>query len=359
MRGHYPAEIDPLVAALGIPDARILLAPYFGDGGRVTVDGVHHLRRGDALVPVAETEFAKDPVFGYRSSDLRDWVRERAGVARGARPREVRVLTLDAIRGDGPDAVRDALLALPDGGVLAVDAAAERDIEVVALGALLAEQTGLPVVGRTAASYVRARAGLPTVLPLGPHEIDTGRPGLVVVGSRAHDHDPAGAPAGRSTKSIMTLELAVSELLAEDAVGRQRRVATLAAAADQTLRAGVTPVIVASGRSRGARIVRPTCRSAQRSRPRSYRSCAPSSHGRPGSCPKAASPAATSRPLDWAWTRHVSWDRCCRACRSGSPGRAHAGRDCRCWCSLAMSEVPTRCGTRLAASLATRHEGSP
>jgi len=162
LRGHYPAEIDPLVTALGVPDARILLAPYFGDGGRLTVDGVHHLRRGDDLVPVADTEFARDAVFGYRHSDLRGWANERASAVTGARQRDIAVLTLDRIRGEGPAAVRDALLALPAGGVLAVDAAAERDIEVVALGALMAEGAGLPLVGRTAASYVRARSGLTT-----------------------------------------------------------------------------------------------------------------------------------------------------------------------------------------------------
>lgn len=247
LRGHYPAEVDPLVAALGVPDARILLAPYFGDGGRLTVGGIHHLRRGDDLVPVADTEFARDAVFGYHSSDLRAWVQERAAAIPGARQRAVQVLTLDRIRGDGPGAVRDALLALPDGGVLAVDAAAERDIEVVALGAVMAEQAGLPLVGRTAASYVRARAGLDTVLPLDPDEIDTGRPGLVVIGS----HVPTTTAQMERLLAdppirIMPLALSVSELLADGADGRRRRIETLAAAADEALREGVTPVIMTS-----------------------------------------------------------------------------------------------------------------
>ena len=183
LRGHYPAEVDALAGALGIPEARVVLAPFFGDGGRVTLDGVHYLRRDDRLVPAAETEFARDPVFGYRSSDLRDWVAERVAAVPHSRPRPVAVLTLDRIRMGGPDAVRDALLELPPFGVLAVDAAVERDIEVVALGALMAERQGLPVVGRTAASYVRARAGRRPVEPLAVDEVRSGRPGLVVVGS--------------------------------------------------------------------------------------------------------------------------------------------------------------------------------
>ena len=95
LRGHYPAEVDALVDALAISDARVVLAPFFGDGGRVTLDGVHYLRRDDRLVPAAETEFARDPVFGYRSSDLREWVAERSTAVPHSRVRPVAVMTLD------------------------------------------------------------------------------------------------------------------------------------------------------------------------------------------------------------------------------------------------------------------------
>ena len=78
---------------------------------------------------------------------------------------------------------RDELLALPPRGILSVDAAAERDIEVVAHGALLAELAGVDLVARTAASFVRARAGRESVRPLASEQIQAGQPGLIVVGS--------------------------------------------------------------------------------------------------------------------------------------------------------------------------------
>src|SRR5262245_26233870 len=70
LRGHFPAETDGLSAGLG-PFRGILLAPYFRDGGRLTIGDVHYVQRGEALVPAADTEFARDPVFGYSSSNLR------------------------------------------------------------------------------------------------------------------------------------------------------------------------------------------------------------------------------------------------------------------------------------------------
>jgi uncharacterized protein YgbK (DUF1537 family) len=75
LRGHFPAETDGLAAVLG-PFDGILLAPYFGDGGRLTIHDIHYVQRGDELVPAADTEFARDPVFGYASSNLRAWAEE-------------------------------------------------------------------------------------------------------------------------------------------------------------------------------------------------------------------------------------------------------------------------------------------
>jgi uncharacterized protein YgbK (DUF1537 family) len=247
LRGHFPAEVDALADGLGRPEARLLLAPFFGDGGRITVDGTHHLRRDDELVPVAETEFARDPVFGYRSSELRAWVLERTTASGSARPRDTRSLTLDRVRGEGPAAVRDALLQLPARGVLAVDAASERDIEVVALGALLAERAGMDLVARTAASYVRARAGKAAIAPLGPGEITGGRPGLIVVGS----HVPStSAQLQRLLEEppvpLATLDLDVGDLLATDADAEEHLITATAAEVDRALRGGRTPVITTS-----------------------------------------------------------------------------------------------------------------
>lgn len=182
LRGHFPVEVDALAEGLGRPAAKVLLAPFLGDAGRVTLGGVHYVRRDGMLLAVGETEYARDPVFGYRASDLREWVAERVA-ATGSTPRVTRLVRLDELRSAGPAAVRDALVALPPRGVLVTDALEERDIEVVALGALEAERVGVPLLARTAASFVRARGALDKVEPLAPTSLSAGTPGLVVVGS--------------------------------------------------------------------------------------------------------------------------------------------------------------------------------
>jgi uncharacterized protein YgbK (DUF1537 family) len=237
LRGHFPTEVDALASGLGIPEARVLLAPYFGDGGRVTVHGTHYLRRNDELIPVADTEFARDPVFGYRSSVLADWVRER-DPARD----DVQSLGIDLIREGGPDTVRDRLLALPPRAVLAADALVERDIEVVAMGAAQAELAGLPLIARTAASYVRARAGYPPVTPVPTERLHRGLPGLVVVGS----HVPTSTMQLERVLAQPPVPLANLEVLVPDLISSgdpAAQVPRLAGEADLALRAGQTPVI--------------------------------------------------------------------------------------------------------------------
>ena len=210
LRGHFPAE----VLAIGPPDARLILAPYFGEGGRLTVGGVHVLVRDGNRVNVADTEFARDATFGYRARDLHEWVVERYAAADLPAP-AVTGLRLALIRRSGPDGVAAALLGLPPGAVAVADAEVDRDIEVVALGALIAEEAGLPLVARTAASYVRARAGRAPAPLLRPDELEPAGPGLIVVGSHVEltTRQLVALRDGESWAGIVEVELAVGPLV--------------------------------------------------------------------------------------------------------------------------------------------------
>jgi uncharacterized protein YgbK (DUF1537 family) len=235
LRGHFPAEV--LAVATDMPEARVLLAPYFGDGGRVTVDDVHLLDRDGTRQPVAETEFARDATFGFRSSNLREWVAEKYARANLPAPPTVS-LSLDLVRRGGPPGVASALAALAPGSVAVANAVVDRDIEVVALGALRAEVGGLPLVARTAASYVRARAGRAPAPPLAASEIGGGPAGLVVVGS----HVPTTTgQLGRLRDALPEDRLSAVELPVDALLDDDRAARTIDAAIDtldEAIRAG-------------------------------------------------------------------------------------------------------------------------
>ena len=230
LRGHFPAETAAVAEAMEAPDARILLAPFFGEGGRLTINGVHYLLEGAARRPVGETEFARDASFGYRSSNLAEWVAEKYGSA-GKPPPFTSNLTLKLIRDGGPEAVAGALLALPARAVAIADAEVDRDIEVVALGALIAEDEGLPIIARTAASYVRARAGREAAPILTAEELATDGPGLIVVGSHvATTTRQLEHLAATNGSRLVMHELPVGPILAGGAAAVHAAIETLEAA---------------------------------------------------------------------------------------------------------------------------------
>ncbi len=244
LRGHFAEELDAIEKGLGTPFDATIVIPAFFEGGRYTVEDVHYVADGDTLVPAAETEFSRDRTFGYAHSNLREWIEEKTrGRVSAASVASIAIATL---RGpDGADAVRARLLGLPKGAFLVVNAAAYPDLEVFTRGLLEAEAAGGRFLLRTAASFVRVRAGLEPRALLGPLGIGGGAAGggLVVVGSYVN----------RTTQQLEALlglpqaagiEVAVDRLGAP--VSRADEVARVSAAAAVAMRSGRHAVVFTS-----------------------------------------------------------------------------------------------------------------
>jgi uncharacterized protein YgbK (DUF1537 family) len=92
---------------------------------------------------------------------------------------------LEEIRQEGPDYIADKLVEFEPDSVCVVNAADYRDLEVVTLGLLRAKQKGQCFLYRTAASFVRVRAGMTDrpLLTAGEISDPAHISGLVVVGS--------------------------------------------------------------------------------------------------------------------------------------------------------------------------------
>jgi uncharacterized protein YgbK (DUF1537 family) len=241
LRGHFPAEVDALADGAGVAGAPVLFMPYLGEAGRITVADVHYLVRDGSAIPVAETEFARDAAFGYRDSNLLDWVAARLG----ADSRPVSSLSLATIRSEGQSGVTRTLVAAPARSIVIANAVVDRDAEVVAEGAADAERVR-PILARTAAGYVRAAAAQPRQPSLGPralrHRLG---PGVVVVGS----HVPSTT---RQLEALLAdppiplerIDVPVAEIKDARRAGRARSAITARATA--ALGSGIVPVIATS-----------------------------------------------------------------------------------------------------------------
>lgn len=251
LRGHVLPEVRALsearVRATGSGFDAVLFAPAFIEAGRVTADDVHWAAGERGFRPVSETEFARDPSFGYRCSNLRDFLVERGGGE--VPPGRVTSIGLADIREHGPRRVAELIAAAPSGAFVIVNALAYSDLEIAARGALLAEDQGAALLYRTGPSFVRALLGQGPSMPLTPAEIwPAGRPhghGLVVVGSHV----------GRTSRQLAALdrlggwsgvELDVGAFLAMDGPAAERFLADIAARACDLLSRG--DVVISTSR---------------------------------------------------------------------------------------------------------------
>ncbi|WP_296696322.1 four-carbon acid sugar kinase family protein [Thiocapsa sp. UBA6158] len=179
LRGHYPVETDVIAEELGPFDAHFLV-PAFFEGGRITRNGVHYLIVEGVPVPVNETEFARDSVFGFSHAFLPDYVEEKTGGRIAAQA--VERFGLEDVRGDlGP-----RLRALSGNLCGVVDAERPSDLDGFARQVLDAVGEGKRFLFRSAASLLTALAALPPQ-PVAPAAMSTyvrdGRSGVVLMGS--------------------------------------------------------------------------------------------------------------------------------------------------------------------------------
>lgn len=182
LRGHFPLECEAAEDVLGKADAWIL-CPFFKQGGRYTINDVHWVAEGDKLLPAAHTPFAKDATFGYKSSNLRDWVVEKSkGVIRAD---QINSLSIDTIRNGGADAIKEQLMSFPKGSVVIVNAAATEDIDAVILGLLQADTAGKKFLFRTGAAFVSSRLGIEQIDPISAQQLSMSGSsgGLIIAGS--------------------------------------------------------------------------------------------------------------------------------------------------------------------------------
>ncbi len=240
LRGHFPEEVDAVSQALaawdGQPVDAVLLAPCFPEGGRFTVGDVHWVQEGEVAVPAAQTPYARDVTFGYVHSHLAAWVEEKSDGAIQART--VQSLSLEQIRTGGPEQVMESLCEARGGAVVVVNAACDRDLEVIALAVTRLETRGRRFLLRSSASFVKVLAGIPERPLLSSLVVLAGRTaggGLIVVGS----HVPKTTrqlEAAFQLDDLDCIELAVADVL--DPLRRERAIAECARFLDRALARG-------------------------------------------------------------------------------------------------------------------------
>ena len=179
LRGHYPVETDIIAEELGPFDAHFMI-PAFFEAGRFTRDSIHYLIVNDKPVPVHETEFARDSVFGYSTAYLPDYVEEKT---RGRiKAGDVERFLLKDVRGD----CRDRLRHLSGNVCCVVDCETQDDLNHFAEQLQAVAKEGKRFLFRSAASLLTALANLPPQ-PIKQQDmayyVREQKPGVILIGS--------------------------------------------------------------------------------------------------------------------------------------------------------------------------------
>lgn len=162
LRGHFPLETEVLTNEIeketSIQIDGEIIAPFFEEGHRYTINDVHYVGDGEQLIPAAQTEFAKDKTFGYSHSNLKEYVQEKTNGHFKAE--DVISISLEDIRELNIDKIVNQLLEVKDRNKVILNAITNDDIKVSVLAIYKAMEQGKEFIFRSGATLVKELGGI-------------------------------------------------------------------------------------------------------------------------------------------------------------------------------------------------------
>ena len=188
LRGHGVLEPAILAEELGPFDATFHI-PAFLEGGRTTEKGIHYLNG----IPVHTTDFGRDNVFGFSTSNLAKWIEEKSfGKIKAENIMHVEIKQLDMAFNseDGFKSLLIFLSNLENNISVVVDAKLPHHLEIFAK-AIKVISKEKRFLFRTAASFINFLSELPSnpkdtaeLISLKTKNNNSKyKPGLITVGS--------------------------------------------------------------------------------------------------------------------------------------------------------------------------------
>ena len=188
LRGHWPMETEVLRKTLEHLTGKCydgeVIYPFFPEGGRYTLNGIHYVRQGAWLVPAGQTEFAKDKSFGYRASSLADWCEEKS---EGRYPAAACCrISLEQLRAGDTDGIAARLTDVKAFGKIIADSADYDDTAVFVTALCRALASGSEFLFRCAAALPKVLGSVPGRPLLTREDLldnGNGNGGVILVGS--------------------------------------------------------------------------------------------------------------------------------------------------------------------------------
>ena len=248
LRGHYPLETQLLADGLtkneGVVVDGEIICPFFPEGGRYTMDNIHYVKEQDNLVPAGMTEFAKDKTFGYKSSDLTEYVEEKT---EGKYHKEDCItISLDELNALDVQGVKVKLMTAKDMAKIIVNAVSYADLKVFCAALVLAMKEGKHYMARTAAAFTKVMGRISDQPLLGREQLegDTRNGGIVLIGSHVKKTTDQLNCLKELDGQVDFMEFQVNTVFEEN--GLEKEVEKTVKAAEEKILSGRTVVIYTS-----------------------------------------------------------------------------------------------------------------
>ena len=248
LRGHYPLETQLLADGLtkneGVVIDGEIICPFLPEGGRYTMDNIHYVKEQDNLVPAGMTEFARDKTFGYKSSDLTEYVEEKT---EGKYHKEDCItISLDELNALDVQGIKDKLMSAQNMAKIIVNAVSYADLKVFCAALVLAMKAGKHYMARTAAAFTKVMGRISDQPLLGRAQLegDTKNGGIVLIGSHVKKTTDQLNCLKELDGQVDFMEFQVNTVFEEN--GLEKEVERTVKAAEEKILSGRTVVIYTS-----------------------------------------------------------------------------------------------------------------
>ena len=248
LRGHYPLETQLLADGLtkneGVVIDGEIICPFFPEGGRYTMDNIHYVKEQENLVPAGMTEFAKDKTFGYKSSDLTEYVEEKT--EEKYHKEDCITISLDELNALDVQGIKDKLMSAQNMAKIIVNAVSYADLKVFCAALVLAMKAGKHYMARTAAAFTKVMGRISDQPLLGRAQLegDTKNGGIVLIGSHVKKTTDQLNCLKKLDGQADFMEFQVNTVFEEN--GLEKEVEKTVKAAEEKILSGRTVVIYTS-----------------------------------------------------------------------------------------------------------------
>jgi uncharacterized protein YgbK (DUF1537 family) len=186
LRSHFPLEINTILhyweeSSIQQKVDAIFIVPAFFEGHRVTYGNNHYIRFKTHDIPVDQTEFSKDSIFGYSTSYLPSYIEEKT--KHHIQAKQVQSISLSMLQPKHKKKLYTFLTQLQNQQMVIVNATHYEHLNHFSEAILSVMTKGKTFLFQSAASLVKSLTKNPDQ-PLLNHEIISKKgPGLFIIGS--------------------------------------------------------------------------------------------------------------------------------------------------------------------------------